>query len=99
MALPFWAEMVFGFFEIATVLVVIALAHLIVKAKGVAGVSMLVCVYISVFAAIFSTIISIEVVAPTSKIAFLIFSLEAISSVFAFFASIHALRFVRASQS
>ena len=99
MVLPFWSDLAAGVFDIATVLVVIVLAHLIAKAKGVGGMSMVICIYISIFAVIFSTIISVEASTINSKTAYLVFSLEVVSSFFAFLASIHALRFVRASHS
>ncbi len=94
---PYWFDITSGIIELAIVLVVVVIAHYLAKRKLVGGLSMLICVYISIIAAFVPFALPVDSENTAINSLNIIFVSQIVSSVFALIASIHCLRFVLAS--
>lgn len=97
--IPYWVDMGAGVFELGAYVVVMVIAHILAKKREAGGVSMLICVYLSLLLAMLPFLFPTNSFFLGSPSSILVFASQVLSAFLMFMATIHLLRFIYAKTS
>ena len=95
MMLPLWVVSAIEILDILSVLTVVIIAHYIFRSRAVGGVSILICVYLSIIFSLLPMGLSLNVGLVGVNEAVFYYGCQFISSLFVLFAAVNGFRFVR----
>lgn len=94
---PYWMDIAAGIFEFGTYLVLTVSGHILAKRKEMGGVSMLVCLYLSLLFCILP--FAIDIGTSGSSVQMYMLGSSVVSTFFMFMAVIHLLRNIYANST